>query len=76
VRSGPVWSPDSWDHGSGKSTTMRMIVGLDVPSSGSALIDGKPYNGLAWRLREAGGLLDANRFTRRARRGNTCDDWP
>jgi hypothetical protein len=55
---------------------MRMIVGLDVPSSGSALIDGKPYNGLAWRLREAGGLLDANRFTRRARRGNTCDDWP
>jgi ABC-2 type transport system ATP-binding protein len=46
-------------NGSGKSTAMRMIMGLDYPDSGSALIGGKPYNELAWPLREVGGLLDA-----------------
>jgi ABC-type multidrug transport system ATPase subunit len=30
-------------HGSGKSTTIRMIMGLDVPTFGSALIGGKPF---------------------------------
>jgi ABC-2 type transport system ATP-binding protein len=49
-------------NGSGKSTTMRMIMGLDYPDSGSALIGGKPYNELAWPLREVGGLLDAKAF--------------
>jgi ABC-2 type transport system ATP-binding protein len=49
-------------NGSGKSTTMRMIVGLDMPTSGSALIDGKPFSGLAWPLREVGALLDAKAF--------------
>jgi ABC-2 type transport system ATP-binding protein len=49
-------------NGSGKSTTMRMIMGLDAPSSGSALINGKPYSGLSWPLREVGALLDAKAF--------------
>ena len=49
-------------NGSGKSTTMRMIMGLDYPDSGSALIGGKPYNELAWPLREVCGLLDAKAF--------------
>ena len=49
-------------NGSGKSTTMRMIMGLDTPTSGSALIDGKPFSGLAWPLCEVGGLLDAKAF--------------
>jgi ABC-2 type transport system ATP-binding protein len=49
-------------NGSGKSTTMRMIMGLDVPDSGSALVGGRPYSGLAWPLREVGGLLDARAF--------------
>jgi ABC-2 type transport system ATP-binding protein len=49
-------------NGSGKSTTMRMIMGLDLPTSGSALIDGKPFPGLAWPLREVAGLLDAKAF--------------
>ncbi|MDA8046967.1 MAG: ATP-binding cassette domain-containing protein [Actinomycetota bacterium] len=49
-------------NGSGKSTTMRMIMGLDLPTSGSALIGGQPFNGLAWPLREVAGLLDAKAF--------------
>ncbi len=49
-------------NGSGKSTTMRMIMGLDAPDSGSALIDGKSYEELAWPLRQVGGLLDAKAF--------------
>jgi len=49
-------------NGSGRSTTMRMIMGLDVPDSGSALINGKPFSELAWPLREVGGLLDAKAF--------------
>jgi ABC-2 type transport system ATP-binding protein len=39
-----------------------MIMGLDYPDSGSALIGGKPYDELAWPLREVGGLLDAKAF--------------
>jgi ABC-2 type transport system ATP-binding protein len=49
-------------NGSGKSTTMRMIMGLDVPTSGSALINGKPFDQLRWPLREVGALLDAKAF--------------
>jgi ABC-2 type transport system ATP-binding protein len=49
-------------NGSGKSTTMRLIMGLDVPTSGSALIDGKPFSGLAWPLHEVAALLDAKAF--------------
>jgi ABC-2 type transport system ATP-binding protein len=49
-------------NGSGKSTTMRMIMGLDNPTSGRALVNGRPYAGLAWPLREVGALLDAKAF--------------
>ncbi len=49
-------------NGSGKSTTMRMIVGLDVPDAGSATVNGSPYAGLRWPLREVGTLLDAKAF--------------
>jgi ABC-2 type transport system ATP-binding protein len=49
-------------NGSGKSTTRRMIMGIDIPNSGSALIGGKPYAELAWPLRQVGGLLDAKAF--------------
>src|SRR5271156_3124433 len=41
---------------------MRIIMGLDLPDSGSALIDGKRYCELGWPLREVGGLLDAKAF--------------
>ena len=33
-------------NGAGKPTTRRMILGLDTPSSGSVLVNGKPYGGL------------------------------
>jgi ABC-2 type transport system ATP-binding protein len=49
-------------NGSGKSTTMRMIMGLDLPDSGSATINGVPYEELRWPLREVGALLDARAF--------------
>jgi ABC-2 type transport system ATP-binding protein len=46
-------------NGSGKSTTMRMIMALDNPTSGTTLVNGKPYADLAWPLREVRALLDA-----------------
>ena len=46
-------------NGAGKSTTMRMVMGLDRPTSGSALVNGRRYDGLAAPLHEVGALLDA-----------------
>src|SRR3984957_4401455 len=49
-------------NGAGKSTTMRMIIGLDRPDAGQATVNGKPYGGLRWPLREAGAMLEAKAF--------------
>src|ERR1700735_4985706 len=46
-------------NGSGKSTTMRMILGLDSPDAGTARIGGPAYRDLRWALRAAGGLRAA-----------------
>lgn len=46
-------------NGAGKSTTMRIILGLDHPTSGSATINGKPYEELATPLCTVGALLEA-----------------
>ncbi|WAB84665.1 ATP-binding cassette domain-containing protein [Microcella daejeonensis] len=46
-------------NGAGKSTTMRAIVGLDRPTSGSVTVNGKRYADHAAPLREVGALLDA-----------------
>lgn len=46
-------------NGAGKSTTMRSIVGLDRPTSGQALIDGRQYASYRAPLRQVGALLDA-----------------
>jgi ABC-2 type transport system ATP-binding protein len=49
-------------NGSGKSTTMRMVMGLDSPDAGYARIGGRAYRDLRWPLREVGALLDARAF--------------
>ncbi len=46
-------------NGAGKSTTMRMIMGLDRPTSGTATVNGIPFDRHAAPLREIGALLDA-----------------
>ncbi|MFO7249976.1 MAG: ABC transporter ATP-binding protein [Actinomycetes bacterium] len=46
-------------NGAGKSTTMRMILGLIRPTRGTALVCGRPYRELADPLRRVGALLEA-----------------
>ncbi|MCX4586070.1 ATP-binding cassette domain-containing protein [Streptomyces sp. NBC_01481] len=46
-------------NGSGKTTTMRMILGLDHPTCGQALVRGRPFPTLRSPLREVGAMLDA-----------------
>ena len=46
-------------NGAGKSTTMRMLVGLDRPTSGSLTVLGKPYAEHRHPLSVVGALLDA-----------------
>jgi ABC-type multidrug transport system ATPase subunit len=43
----------------GKSTTMRVVVGLDAPDTGTATIGGRPYRSLQHPLTHVGSLLDA-----------------
>jgi len=46
-------------NGVGKTTTMRMILGLDRPTAGSVTVNGKPFAELYSAMREVGALLDA-----------------
>ncbi|GLZ36391.1 ATP-binding cassette domain-containing protein [Actinokineospora sp. NBRC 105648] len=46
-------------NGSGKSTTMRAVLGLDAPTSGRALVDGRLYRSFPRPLHHVGALLDA-----------------
>jgi ABC-2 type transport system ATP-binding protein len=62
-------------NGAGKSTTMRMILGLDRPTSGSALVNGHPYDHARRRLNEIGALLDARNVHGAARPMPTCWRW-
>lgn len=45
-------------NGSGKTTTMRMLMGLLRPSAGSALINGVPYADLSAPRHTVGAVLD------------------
>jgi ABC-2 type transport system ATP-binding protein len=56
-------------NGSGKTTTLRMVLGLVRPDAGEALIGGVRYGRLAWPRRSVGALLEATSFHpgRRAR---------
>jgi ABC-2 type transport system ATP-binding protein len=46
-------------NGAGKTTTMRCILGLDYPNEGTVTVAGKPYQDLAYPMREVGALLEA-----------------
>ncbi|MGW8365927.1 ABC transporter ATP-binding protein [Streptomyces wedmorensis] len=47
-------------NGAGKSTTLRTILGLNDPSSGTVTVDGRPFRGRPRGLRHVGALLDAH----------------
>ncbi len=49
-------------NGAGKSTTLRMLLGLTRPTSGSALINGVPYVALDAPARAVGALTDPDVF--------------
>jgi ABC-2 type transport system ATP-binding protein len=44
-------------NGAGKPTTMRMVLGLDRPTSGAALVNGRPYVDSPAPLAEVGALV-------------------
>jgi ABC-2 type transport system ATP-binding protein len=45
-------------NGSGKTTTMRCVLGLARPTSGTATVLGRPYRELASPMRRVGALID------------------
>ena len=49
-------------NGSGKTSTLRMLLGLAVPTSGTATIGGLPYDQLPDPVRQVGAALDSNTF--------------
>jgi ABC-2 type transport system ATP-binding protein len=49
-------------NGSGKTTTLRMILGLVKPSAGSATINGLPFHRLANPAKVVGAVLEAQSF--------------
>ncbi|HZS20291.1 MAG TPA: ABC transporter ATP-binding protein [Pseudonocardiaceae bacterium] len=44
--------------GSGKSTTMRIVLGLDTPTSGTALVNGQHHAALKRSMRTVGAMLE------------------
>ena len=49
-------------NGSGKTTTLRILLGLAVPTAGTATIDGLAYHQLPDPVRRVGAALDSNSF--------------
>src|SRR3954468_795101 len=58
VRPGVVTAPLG-PNGAGKSTTLRLIPGLDRPSSAPLVFGGRAYRDLPAPMREVGALIDA-----------------
>jgi ABC-2 type transport system ATP-binding protein len=56
-------------NGSGKTTTLRMLLGLVEPSAGTATIGGRRYRELSQPIRHVGAVLESSSFhpARRAR---------
>ena len=49
-------------NGSGKTTTLRILLGLAAPTAGMATIDGLAYHQLADPVRQVGAALDSGSF--------------
>src|SRR3954452_4352288 len=49
-------------NGSGKTSTLRVLLGLSAPTSGHAHLDGRPYHGLSDPPRTVGAVLEGNTF--------------
>ncbi len=49
-------------NGAGKTTTLRALLGLVAPSSGRALVQGRPYRALEDPIRTVGAVLENARF--------------
>jgi ABC-2 type transport system ATP-binding protein len=49
-------------NGSGKTTTLRILLGLATPTAGTATIGGLPYHQLPDPVRQVGAALDSNTF--------------
>ncbi|MEN3268136.1 ATP-binding cassette domain-containing protein [Pseudonocardia sp.] len=57
-------------NGSGKTTTMRVLLGLAEPTAGSATIDGRAYRDLAHPTRAIGAVLDQGFHPHRSARNH------
>jgi ABC-2 type transport system ATP-binding protein len=57
-------------NGSGKTTTLRSLLGLVTPSSGDARIRGVSYAEISDPLREVGAMLEASAHPARSARGH------
>ena len=57
-------------NGSGKTTTMRLLLGLSEPDSGSALIGGRRYRDLPHPSRVVGAVLDQGFHPHRSARNH------
>jgi ABC-2 type transport system ATP-binding protein len=49
-------------NGSGKTTTLRMLLGLVAPTAGEALVEGVPYRSMRSPARVVGAVLEAQGF--------------
>ena len=49
-------------NGSGKTSTLRILLGLAKPTAGTATIDGLPYHRLPDPVRRVGAALDSSTF--------------
>ena len=61
-------------NGAGKSTTMRCMLGLDRPQSGTTTFAGRRYSEIDRPLHEVGALLDAG-YVHPARKGRDHLRW-